>query len=459
MKCKTLGVAALLVLCSVAPAFAGSVYVPVATDYVVDGVRYQTQVWVTNSDSSLRQYTTHFIPSDSDGTDRIPNWGVTSSLQAGDSVLLSTVTGPGQMGMLEISGAPQIVAGARLVSTKDGVTGMGTEMPVISSKNMFAANAVAHNQGWVRSGDLRSDFGVVNLGSQEATCSIAVFRNDGSQILTTAVITVKPLSQRHFSDALDILGVAAISAVRSEMRCDQPFYTYLLTYDRVTGDVFISEPNHTIGESTLVAPGGPSPSPGPQPSTCESQTPGVLCFSKSGTFFSPTPGNEYRRETWVVPPGNYSKLRLQVEIVHGGWTPPVSGLHLAFWLARDGRHRNLYGFSGFKGPGNNSILFRHGIGMVAGAKPKFTRPFQAVPGQTYFIDYTYSTSPRTLSLKLLDANHDLILEIVDRPNVNVIEIPPGETITADFSHVLGANPIEPPSYGWQYRNLKMELFE
>lgn len=452
MKCKTLGVAALLVLCSVAPALAGSVYVPAATDHVVDGVRYQTQVWITNSDTTLRQYTTHFIPTGNDGTDRIPNWGDTSSVQAGRTVLLASVASPGQMGMLEVSSAPQIVVSARMVGTRDGVTGLGAAMPVISSTNMFAANAVAHNQGWVRSGDLRSDFGLVNLGSQDATCSISVFRTDGSQIQSTAVISLRPLTQRQFDDALNILGVSAISAVRSETTCDQPFYPYLRTFDRTTGDVFINLPTHTIGESTLNPPG----TQGPEPSCTD---PGVLCYSKPGTFFTPRPGNDYRRETWNVPAGNYTKLRMRVDIVHGGWTPPSSGLHLAFWLARDGRHRDLYGFAGFKGPGSNTLLFRHGIDLVAGAKPKFTRNFQAMPGQTYKIDFVYNTSPRTLSMKLMDANNNVIHEIVDRPNVNTINLGQGEPITADFSNVLGANPSEPPSYGWQYRNLVMELFD
>jgi hypothetical protein len=454
MKFKTLGVAALLVLCSVSPALAGSVYVPAATDHVVEGVRYQTQVWVTNNDEDLRQFTSYFIPTESDGTERPENWGDTSAIPAGGTMLLGSVAGSGETGMLEISGAPLIVVTARMVATKDGVTGLGAAIPVISSKNLFAADTVAHNQGWVRSGDLRSDFGLVNLGPEEATCSISVFRSDGSQIQNTAVITVPPLTQRQFDDALAILGVQAISAVRSETSCDQPFYSYLRTYERITGDVFLTLPTHTIGESTLNPPGTQTP---PPQSACT--TPGVLCYSKPGTFFVPTVANDYRRETWNVPAGDYTKLRMRVDIVHGGWTAPSSGLHLAFWLARDGRHRNLYGFAGFKGPGSNSLLFRHGIDLEAGAKPKFTRNFQAIPGQTYKIDFVYNTSPRTLSMKLMDANGNVIHEIVDRPNVNTIHLAQGEPITADFSNVRGANPIEPPSYGWQYRNLLMELFE
>jgi len=456
MKCKTLGVAALLVLCPVASALAGSVYVPLAADHVVEGVRYQTQVWATNTDGDLRQFTSYFIPGETDGTDRPENWGTSIAVQPGNTMLLGSIAGSGQVGMLEISGAPNIAITARMVATKDGVTGLGTAMPVISSKNQFAADAVAHLQGWVRSGDLRSDFGLVNLGAEDSTCSIKVFRNDGSQIQGTAVITVPPLGQRHFDDALNILGVLAISAVRSETTCDQPFYPYLRTYDRTTGDVFLILPSHAIGESSLQPPGTQTD---PEPSACANGQPGVHCITRDGTFFVPRVADDYRRVDFNVPSGSYSRMHMRFEIVHGGWTAPSSGLHLVFWLARDGRHRNLYGFAGFKGPNANSLLFRHGIDMLAGDKPKFTRNFAAQPGQTYVIDYLYDPVGRILDLKIFDGNGNLLQQITDRPNVNRIHIDPGENITADFSNVRGANPSEPPSYGWQYRNLLIELFE
>jgi hypothetical protein len=459
MKYKALGGAALLLCGLVAPALAGSVYVPLATDQVIDGVRYQTQIWVTNTDTGLRQFTSYLIESETDGTDRPENWGASTAIQAGDTMLLASVVGSGEQGMLEISGAPQIVVTARMVGTSNGVAGLGTAMPVVSSKSVFAANAVAHLAGWVRSADLRSDFGILNLGHERASCSIKVFRNDGSQILGTAVVTMQPLGHRQFDDALNLLGQPAISAARSETSCDQPFYIYLRTYDRTAGDVFFTLPSHTLGESTLATP-DEEPPPGPGPGPSPSCSAGALCYSKPGTFFVPTVSADYRRETFEVPPGNYSKLHMSLEVVPTGWHPPTNGLNLVFWLARDGRHRNLYGFAGFKGPGSGQLLFRHGIGMEAGLKPKLTRNFLPTLGATYKIDFVYNTGNRTLTLKIMDAAGNVLHELTDRTNVNVIELLPGEAnITADFSHRLGLNPVEPPSYGWQYRNLLIELFD
>jgi hypothetical protein len=157
-------------------------------------------------------------------------------------MLLGTIADSGETGVLEISGSEHIVVGARMVPTVDGVTGLGASMPVVGSENLFAADATAHLQGWIRSGELVSDLGIVNLGSAAATCSIGVFRSDGTQIQSTAVITVRALGLRLFDDALAILGEQAIAAVRSETSCDQPFYAYLRTYDRTSGELFFTLP-------------------------------------------------------------------------------------------------------------------------------------------------------------------------------------------------------------------------
>lgn len=456
MKHKVLGLAALLLCWPVAAALAGSVYVPLATDHTIDGVRYQTQVWVTNRDTGVRQYTTYFILGESDGTDRPENWGSTNGIAAGGTLLLNTVAGSGQTGLLEVSGAPHIVVNARMVATKNGVTGLGAAMPVISSDNTFGADTTAHLQGWIRSPDLRTDYGIVNLGHQDSNCSISVFRNDGTQVRSTAIVNMPPLAQRQFDDALTILGELAISAVRSETTCDQPFYTYLRTYNRTTGEVFFTLPSKSLADSTLGLPGEAN---NPNPQGCGPQAAGYFCYSRPGTFFTPTGANDYRRENFDVPAGSYSRMHMRLEVVHGGWTAPTGGLHLVFWLAKAGRHFNLYGFAGFKGPNTNSLLFRHGIGIPAGDKPKFTRQFQAIPGQTYIIDYVYDPVARILELKVMDRDENVLQHITDRPNVNQIHIEVGENITADFSNVLGANPAEPPSYGWQYRNLLIELID
>lgn len=447
--------ALLLCLGLAAPAFAGSVYVPLAADQTENGVRYQTQVWVTNEGATERRFDAYFVPTGTDGTERGGAVGQTTTVPPNTTIQLSTVVGAGEAGMLEISGAPQIVVNARMVATVNGVASLGTPMPVVSSENMFEADGMAHLQGWMRSSALRSDFGIVNLGHEPATCSIAVFRSNGSQIQSTAVISMPALGHRQFDDALGLLGVQSISAVRSTASCDQPFYVYLRTYNVNTGELFMTLPSEKLESSILTVP-GEGPPPGPGPGTCGQ---GAECLTRSGVFFSPKPGDDYRRVTMNLPPGSYSRIRFRLDIFVSGWTNPSSGLHLAWWLANSGRHFNLYGFSGWKGPNRNAVLFRHGIGIEASQKPKFEQNFVFHPGRTYKVDYDYNPAARYLSYKILDQSGNLLHEINHVPNVNRVHIEPGETITADFSNKLGVNPIEPPSYGWKYQNLIIEVFE
>lgn len=455
MKNRVLLAALALLLCLglAAPAFAGSVYVPLAADHTANGVRYQTQVWVTNEGAEERRFVSYFIPSGEDGTER-DGAGQMVTVPPRQTTYLSSVTGAGETGMLEISGAPQIVANARMVATVNGVSSLGTPMPVISSENLFEADSMAHLQGWMRSNALRSDFGVLNLGHEPATCSIAVYRNDGSQIQSTAVISIPALSHRQFDDALNLLGVQSISAVRSTTSCDQPFSVYLRSYNVNTGELFFSLPSRSLGDSILTVPGEEPPTP--PPPTCGV---GVECLTRNGVFFTPRHGDEYRRVTMNLPAASYKRIRMRLDIFVSGWTNPSSGLHLAWWLANSGRHFNLYGFSGWKGPNRNANLFRHGIGIEASQKPKFEPGFNFQPGRTYSVDYDYNPAARYLSYKILDQSGNVLQEIVDVPNVNMVHIEQGETITADFSNVLGANPIEPPSYGWRYQNLIIEVFE
>lgn len=447
MRKKVLGVAALL-LCSIpAIVFAGSVYVPLAVDETIDGVRYRTQVWVTNDDTAEDQVTTYFIPTDTDGTDRPGEWGTQTSVLPGTSKLLSSVAPAGTTGILEISGSPEMVVTAQMVATVDGEEPLGTPLRVISSQNAFVPGSVSHLQGWIRSPDLRSDYGIVNLGHQPASCSIKVVRRGGLQILSTAVVTVQALSQRHFGDALDILGEPAIAAVRSETSCDQPFSTYLRTYDRATGELFFVQPSAKLADSTFVPPGTQPPPP-----ECPA---GATCYDFLSTPFQPTPGAPTRGIDMNLPSGQYSRINLEMDVFHGGWQNPSSGLHNIIWFAKD-RNRNLYGYINFLGPNKNEVMLRHGIGVPQGQKAKILRALVAQPGTTYHFDYVYDTAAQRIELIVSQGGQELV-RIVDTPNVNNINVSPGERFRAGLGFEPGANPNEPPTYGWRYSNLRVQF--
>jgi len=437
-----------------APAQAGTVYVPLTIDGEAGGIGVRTDVWIANTTNKAIEFTSYFIPSLQDGTDRPAKKGDSIQVAARGTLRFEGIAPAGKVGVMELDLPDGVVATARLVTIHPQLGEMlGAEMPVLSAETLIPAGSTAHVQGWEREVDhVLTDFGTVNLSATPAQCQVSVFRGNGQKIGGTATFPVQPLSSVHFPSALGILGQSDVPIARSQVSCDQDFYPYAVVTDIETGEAVFHGPS-ARGEDGLSLPGD---DPGVGGGECPQN---AFCFSKSGTFFLPTVKDDYRRENFSVPAGNYSSLHLSVEVVNGGWAQPTSGLNLMFWLARNGRHFNLYGFAGFKGPNRNTVLFRHGIGMVAGDKPKFESNFASQIGQTYIFDYTYNPGEGYLDLKILDKSGKVLWRATDKPNVKTIVIPEGEVITADFSNRLGANPAEPPSYGWQYRNLQFEIFK
>jgi|GEM_PF-898422 len=455
LRGATLGVCALALLALfTTPAFAGTVYVPLTIDGTSQGMGLRTDVWIANTTGRAIEFSSFFIPTLADGTVRPADPAKTIRLAAGGTFRIEGVAPAEGLGILELKLPDGAIATSRLVTVEPdlGET-LGAEMPVLSMDNLVSADTTAHVQGWQRQdGQVFTDFGTVNLSTSKMQCQVAVFKSNGQQIAATATYPVQPLSSVHFPAALGILGQSDVTSARAEVTCDQDFYPYVVVTDVETGEVVFHGPS-ARGEDGLAGlddGGGGGGGSGECPD-------GAFCYRKDGTFFVPTVKNDYHRETFVVPGGSYSSLHFSVEVVNGGWAPPTSGLNLMFWLARES-HFNLYGFAAFKGPSRNTVLFRHGIGLKAPQKPKFEDHFVSEIGKTYVFDYVYNPAEGFLDLRILDKSGKVLWEVVDKPNVNRIDIPDGQRIFADFSNRLGFNPIEPPSYGWQYRNMQFEIF-
>jgi len=447
------GLAAVLAcVAGTVPSHAGTVYVPLTVQTSVDGIELETQVWLTNSTGQFAKAEVVFIPMGTDGTKRNGVAPEEVSVWAGTTVRYDPLeNGPG-IGLLEITVPDGVFATARLVGDHPLFGhALGTEVPVVTSANMIPDGGTAQVQGWEREANgVITDFGLVNLSHEASSCQVSVFNGGGAQVKSSVLLPIQPLSMVHFTDALGVLGETDNPNARAQVTCDGAFYPFSLLSDFRTGETLFLTPSGS-GQSGLTPPGQ-----GPKAPQCSSGA--AHCFRRDGVFFIPTRGEDYRRETFNVPPGSYSSLHLRLDVTHGGWTAPTNGLNLMWWLANTGRHFNLYGFSGIKGPGSNSILFRHGMATPAGDKPKFSSPFAAVPGRTYTFDYVYSPADRTLEYKVLDQAGNVLYQVIDRPNVQKVHIEIGETITADFSHRLGVNAAEPPSYGWKYQNLVIEVF-
>lgn len=424
---------------------AGSpVYVPLIGN-PVNGVDWDARVVIANRGTVGRTLNSLILPLDSNGTQRGAAT-VPSRVGAGDTALLELPDSAA--GLLELTGAPQLIYNAQLVPAGDGDP-LVVQLPIISSENVFAAGERLFLQGWLRVGERVTDLSLVNLGHVASACTVRYFHASGTPVGAAATVTLAPLSHRIYKDVLQILGLPLASDVRGDVTCDQPFFAFALVRDNLDGQLAVIEPS-AMSENGLPEVGDGGGGPGPCPPDA------FKCFSLPGVFFAPTK-NGTHRETFDMPTGAYNKVHFRVEVYHGGWRKPADGLHTFFWLALN-RHYRLLGMAYARGGG--SLLFRHGINVEAVDKAKFSPKFVAIPGHTYISDYVYDTRERHLELNIYDkANPNVpVLTITDRPNVNQIHIEEGEDLTADFSNI-GDHPNEPATIGWKYLNLTMEVWE
>lgn len=434
-----------------APAFGGTVYVPYAADVTVNGIRYQTQVWASNRGGANRRIQTFFIAAGDDGTDREGAVFGGASVPAGATVLVGDLAPAGGVGLLEVGGAPQVVVSSRIVPL--GATGndAGGSLPVLSSENVLAAASVAHLQGLGRDAELVSDLVIVNLANQPASCTASLFASNGSALGEAAQLTVAPLSIYRSADALANFNGGAISGVRASVSCNQTFFTYGVSFDARNAAVSVTSPSELLS-STLVAPGGT-----PGPVDCST---GAVCFTRPGLIFTQVRPAVFHTEFFDVPPGTYRKVHFRVEVFHGGWgnLSGNGGLHSLFWLVRD-RNFDLLGFSVFRKPDRNDVMFRHGIQQLATLKPKIFFPVEGVPGHTYAVDYTWDPGAHTLNYKLIDLTTGVTeIDYVGVPNVNELTMAPGQRLRADFGFKEGLNENEDPGYGWRYSNISLEAY-
>jgi len=229
-KSALIGLCALLA--GMAPAIAGEIYVPYASNRSLNGTTYQTKVWITNTGVAARQFKVRYINENVDGTQGADT-GTELSVPGGGTLLLGSVAPSGSHGMVEISGAPQLVVNARL----DAIGGNGsivssTNVPVVSGGNVIKANATAHIQGIeLTSRGTMSDLGLLNLSNAAGQCTVKAYRSNATQISQTAVLPMLPLSMLHFENAMAALGESSVSDARFEVTCTKQFFPFAIVFE------------------------------------------------------------------------------------------------------------------------------------------------------------------------------------------------------------------------------------
>jgi hypothetical protein len=289
-----------LLLAAAAPALlptaalAGTVFVPLASQLSLGGATYSTTVLVTNPDQAARHFSTLFIPQGTDGTAQRAG-ASTITVPPSATATLTGVAPTGQSGLLEISGAQQLVVGARLEVTDAAGAMLGVAaIPAVSQDNALAAAAFMELQGLQRSaGGMITDFSLINLDGSAAQCTVAAFAPDGHGLAPPALLSLLPLSRRDFSDVLAILGAGVIADARIVATCDHTFYGFALVYQPGGAAIQYVGPSPALTGS--IGPGFPGGGPGGGG--------GNVVFSVPGTFLNATASNSEQVYNLPAQPG------------------------------------------------------------------------------------------------------------------------------------------------------------
>jgi hypothetical protein len=426
----------LTALVAASAAHAGTVYVPSPGLATLGGSTYETQISVSNTAIAARDVKQMLLANDTDGTVRA---GTPSTLTVQPGRTSVVKAAASFRGLVELSGAGELRYAARVVGTGPGR--LGVYLPVITSDNMIAAGQTIALQGLLSGAGRTTSLTVVNVGQQASQCTINLLRADGSAVISPATVSLKPLSQRVFSD---IFTGAAVSEVRASVSCTKEFFAFALLADAATGELAYVGPSGS-GESLLRLPG---------------EAPGcpvtATCFDAKGIVHQPTAASPVKRVVFAPAAGTYKKIRLTMDVTAGEfWAQNPAALHMLFWLVKD-RNFNMFGYASFRGPATNQVLLRHGIGLTHPNNLKVVQPLTVVPGKTYHLDYTYDTAGQVVDLAVSDGS--TVTHLTDNPNVGSFSFSATEKIIIDMGFP-GTNPDEAPTFGWTYRDLHVELYK
>ena len=445
---------ALALICVAAPAFGGTVYVPILSENGSDDTTYLTRVWLTNHGNGPQSVETLLLADNTNGTNRDGKKSSKTSIPAGGTVVLEVESGPGLLEIIASGAKAGDLAISAEVRNPDqkGAQETHSVVPIISSENARAGGDILALQGLRRTGGVFTNLVVVNLGHSAAQCSVKVFRAGGDQIASTALLSLKALTQVQFPDALNSLGEKSARDVNSQVECDQPFFAYLTLYEQGSGEVLVLEPSAS-GDSSLAAPGEEEP-----PSV-----PGAILFTQKGTFHIPTPGNPTAIYNIPVPKDRtFSNVTVDLDVFIAGWyNKDPSGLHSLFWLHRGACcwpkwARNITGFANVFGPNRNVVKVISNMDMGQFDKSRGEKGVSLQPGQTYHVRFEYNTSTGTSYLQLTQGGSEVAF-ITMPTTVNRLQADGTEAWMIYFGHEFTTHGEERPSFGWRYENLRVEF--
>ncbi|HKH44773.1 MAG TPA: hypothetical protein VKM72_08925 [Thermoanaerobaculia bacterium] len=458
---------------SLVPAFAGTVYVPVAPPQQIGDVLYRTQVVVGNPGNVERRLTTTFIASGRDGirTGTAPS---AASIPANGTLVLTNVTPTGRDGMLEISGAPQLAVSARLEAvSRTGRVLSTAPLPVVGSDHLVPRGAAAQLQGISRvATGVEHRFGLINLGAKEAVCTVTVYRAGGSPVGTAARLTVPARSHTTLAAPLAAFGSTLFTEARVEVSCDAPFYPYavqlspggaaavsvgpsvtldselrtaqeLRAKDDGKGDGDTGGRNGGGGDDEGEDDGGAGDDEGGD-ATGEPVV-GQDQLSFRGLFLNARQGNSYRVFDLPLRPGvRYRQITVEFDLYLNKWVTPL--FHGITALRRN--DRTLYYGLIVRGDRAKTVL---DLGKDEIARD--TGPWKQ--RTNYHVRLVTNAQDRKVTLELFQGGQ-LVHTLSGAMTTRDLMVSAGTKMRVDFGGTKVADGAYFPPYGWRYSNLTVK---
>ncbi|HZF11796.1 MAG TPA: hypothetical protein VFE33_23665 [Thermoanaerobaculia bacterium] len=444
----------LLSLGALTPLSAGEVFVPYASNRTIGGTTYRTKVWVTNTGATVRRFTALFIEGGTDGG-KLPDPDPTSGISVGPgaTVVLTNLAPAGKLGMLEISGAPQLVVTARIeaVNPANGTLLSTANVPMVGQDNAAAANTFIDLQGIERtSHGAISDFLILNLSRQSTQCTLGAFRANNTQIAQTAILTLLPLSQRAFADALAALGETQIADTHFQVTCDQPFYAYAVAYRAGGPETSYISPSMALIGDLVPGTGG---SGGGNGGGGGGGGAGSVVYNVTGTFLNARENNSYAAydlpTAFGVP---YQRAVIEYDM-HIGTFPTLLFTGVTS-LRRPHADRNLrvlyYGVQIVNR--NSKTTLDLGVTDVL---VKTDGPWKQ--NQAYHVRITYDIPTQTVSLDAIQGGKVIYTISGPAQHLDLSAQDAAHPLRVDFGQSGIADGAYAPPIGWSFSNLHVVL--
>jgi hypothetical protein len=436
-------------LAPLAPLAAGDIYVPLATNTTLGASTYRALLILTNTGDASADLRVTFLPSGTNGASG--QFQPSSlSLPAGTTLRLYNAVPAGTRGMFEISGDPEIVVSARVEALAgNGNVLASAQIPIVSAANARGAGEHAGLQGLEQTAaGTASDFGLMNLSSQPAQCTVDAFRAKGGRIGQSIVLSLLPRSSRDFAGALAILGQTSIKDVRFDVSCNQTFATYALVYRSGGPETVILGSAASLERDLVPVDGGGG-------------NDGSVRFSLPGQFAI---GNNFAAYDLPLQDGvQYGHARMEFDLFIDRWLPthPLNPnfKNVASFRrsAKSRSERLLYWGLILKGSDDfRSIL---DMGMAPGADDGLTiksgkGPWK--PRNSYHLVLDFDAEARRIVFEVYQGGQRV--QQLEGPVVftDIFNLP-DKKVRVDFSSDGVGDGAYFPTLGWKYSNLVVKL--